>query len=72
MGVRLRFGDPALVESVSDFLRLRERAVEEVDEGTVEISLPHTLHELQARMELDLYLRVCVAQPSRAPVEAVE
>lgn len=72
MGVRLRFGDPTLVESVSDFPRLRECAVEEVGEGTVEISPPHTLHGLQARMELDLYLHVRVAQPWRAPVEAVE
>jgi hypothetical protein len=58
MGVRLRLGDPDLVESLSDFLRRRECAVEQTDKETIEIALPQELHDEQARMELDLYLRV--------------
>jgi hypothetical protein len=72
MGVRLRLGDPALVESLSDFLRRRECAVEQVDEDTIEIALPHELHGEQARMELDLYLRVWQSLHAWARVEIVD
>ena len=72
MGVRLRLRDPALVESLSDFLRRRECAVEQTDEETIEIALPHELHAEQARMELDLYLRVWQSLHEWARVEIVE
>jgi hypothetical protein len=72
MGVRLRLGDPALVESLSDFLRRRECAVEQTDEETIEISLPHELHDEQARMELDLYLRVWQSLHGWVRVELID
>ncbi len=58
--VRLRLSDRELVDDLLDFLNRRECAGERV-EGTknlVDVSLPHTLHEGQAQMELDLLLRV--------------
>jgi hypothetical protein len=72
MGVRLRLGDPDLAESLSDFLRRRECAVAQVDSDTLEVSLPHELHEQQARLELDLYLRVWQSLHRWTPVEYVE
>jgi hypothetical protein len=58
MGVRLRLSDPALIESLIEFLERRECAAVQVDADTLEVSLPHELHREQARLELDLYLRV--------------
>ena len=72
MGVRLRLRDPDLVESLSDFLRRRECAVEQTDEATIEIVLPHELPNEQARMELDLYLRVWQSLHGWARVDIVD
>jgi hypothetical protein len=72
MGVRLRLGDPDLVESLSDFLRRRECAVEQTDKETIEISLPHELRDEHARMELDLYLRVWQSLHGWTRVDIVE
>jgi hypothetical protein len=58
MGVRLRLSDPELVESLSSFLRRRDCTVVQIDADTLDVSLPHGLHQEQARLELDLYLRV--------------
>jgi hypothetical protein len=58
MGVRLRLSDPELAESLRDFLERRECAVVQVDADVLEVGLPHELHAEQARLELDLYLRV--------------
>ena len=72
MGVRLRLRDPDLVESLSDFLRRRECAVEQIDEETIEIVLAHELPDEQARMELDLYLRVWQSLHGWARVDIVD
>ena len=72
MGVRLRLRDPDLVESLSDFLRRRECAVEQIDEETIEIVLPHELPDEHARMELDLYLRVWQSLHGWARVDIVD
>ncbi len=72
MGVRLRLRDPDLVESLSDFLRRRECAVEQIDEETIEIVLRHELPDEQARMELDLYLRVWQSLHGWARVDIVD
>jgi hypothetical protein len=72
MGVRLRLGDPALVESLSDFLQRCECAVVRLDAETLEVSLPHELHHQQARLELDLYLRVWQSLHRWSPVEYVD
>jgi hypothetical protein len=72
MGVRLRLRDPDLVESLSDFLRRRECAVERIDEETIEIVLRLELPDEQARMELDLYLRVWQSLHGWARVDIVD
>jgi hypothetical protein len=59
MRVRLRLSDQELVDDLLDFLRRRECAGERIEGGELlEVALPHTLHEKQAQMELDLLLRV--------------
>lgn len=72
MGVRLRLGDPDLVESLTDFLERRECAVDRVDSETLEVKLPHELHREQATLELDLYLRVWQSLHGWPVVEYVE
>jgi hypothetical protein len=58
MSVRLQLENPALLENLLGFLRKRGCAGERVTEDTIEVELPHELHLEQARVELDLYLRV--------------
>jgi hypothetical protein len=72
MGVRLRLGDPDLVDSLSGFLQGRECTVEQVDADTLAVSLPHELHAEQARLELDLYLRVWQSLHGWARLEYVD
>jgi hypothetical protein len=59
MRVRLRLSNQDLADDLLYFLRRRECPSERI-EGTdlLEVALPHTLHEKQAEMELDLLLRV--------------
>jgi hypothetical protein len=59
MRVRLRLSNQDLADDLLDFLGRRECPSERI-EGTdlLEVALPHTLHEKQAEMELDLLLRV--------------
>ena len=64
-----RLSDPELAESLRDFLERRECAVVQLQADTCEVSLPHELHAEQARLELDLYLRVWQALHHWAPVE---
>jgi hypothetical protein len=56
--VRLRLSDPELIDNLRTFLERRECAVVQVDAETLEVDLPHEHHAEQARLELDLYLRV--------------
>jgi hypothetical protein len=72
LGVWLRLSDPELVESLRTFLERRECAVVQIDAKTLEVELPHELHPQQARLELDLYLRVWQSLHSWSPVEYVE
>ncbi len=59
MRVRLRLSNQELSDDLLDFLRRRECVGERTEGGRLlEVSLPHELHEKQARMELDLLLRV--------------
>jgi hypothetical protein len=59
MRVRLRLSNHDLADDLLDFLRRRECPGERT-EGvrSAQVALPHTLHEKQAQMELDLLLRV--------------
>jgi hypothetical protein len=72
VGVRLRLGDPELAENLRDFLERRECAVVQVDAETVDVELPHELDAEQARLELDLYLRVWQALHDWSAVEYVK
>jgi hypothetical protein len=69
--VRLRLGDRELVDDLLDFLRRRECVGERVEgsKNLIDVSLPHTLQEGQAQMELDLLLRVWELMHPDATVE---
>ena len=54
----LRLGDPSERAVFRAFLERRECHVEELADGLLRVGLPHELHEEQARLEVDLYLRV--------------
>jgi IS5 family transposase len=71
MGVRLRLSDPELADSLRDFLQRRECAVVQLEADILDVSLPHELHAAQARLELDLYLRVWQSLHKWTPVEYV-
>ena len=70
--MRLRLSDPELADNLRDFLERRECAVVEIDAETLEVELPHELHSEQARLELDLYLRVWQSLHEWSAVEYVE
>ena len=72
MGVRLRLSDPELADKLRDFLERRECAVIEIDAETLEVELTHEVHAEQARLELDLYLRVWQSLHDWSPLEYVE
>jgi hypothetical protein len=72
LGVRLRLSDPELADNLRDFLERRECAVVQVDAETLEVEFPHELHAKQARMELDLYLRVWQSLHEWSAVDYVE
>jgi hypothetical protein len=56
--VTLRLSDPAERGAFCAFLEKRECHVEELADGLLRVGLPHELHDQQARLEVDLYLRV--------------
>jgi hypothetical protein len=58
MDVKLRLSDPGERDSVRAFLERRECHVEELAPDVLRVDLPHELHDEQARLEIDLLLRV--------------
>jgi hypothetical protein len=58
MNVMLRLSDPGEREALRAFLQKRECRVEEIAPDLLRVGLPHELHDQQARLEVDLYLRV--------------
>jgi hypothetical protein len=59
MRVRLRLSNKDLADDLLAFPRRRECLGERIEgSNLLEVALPHTLHEKQAEMELDLLLRV--------------
>ena len=54
----LRLSDPEERDALRAFLEKRECRVEELGPDLLRIALPHELHDEQARLEVDLYLRV--------------
>jgi hypothetical protein len=72
LGVRLRLSDPELAQSLRDFLQRRDCDVVQFDAETLDVELPHELHDQQARLELDLYLRVWQSLHDWSPVDYVD
>ena len=58
MNVMLRLSDSGEREALRAFLEKRECRVEEIAPDLLRVGLPHELHDQQARLELELYLRV--------------
>lgn len=58
MNVMLRLSDSGEREALRAFLEKRECRVEEIAPDLLRVGLPHELHDQQARLEVDLYLRV--------------
>jgi hypothetical protein len=56
--VMLRLTDPGERDALRAFLERRECRVEEMAPDLLCVGLPHELHDQQARLELELYLRV--------------
>ena len=57
-GRTLRLSDPGEKDALRAFLEKRECHVQELADDMLRVGLPHELHERQARLEVDLYLRV--------------
>lgn len=58
MDVTLRLTDPAERDALGAFLEKRECRVAVLGPGLLRVDLPHELHDQQARLEIELYLRV--------------
>jgi hypothetical protein len=58
MDVTLRLSPPGERDALRAFLEKRECRVEELAPDLLRVQLPHELHDQQARLEIDLYLRV--------------
>jgi hypothetical protein len=56
--MRVQVSDPELLGSLVDSLRRSGCIVAREEEGILAVSIPRSLHEEAARLELDLYLRV--------------
>jgi hypothetical protein len=58
MLIRLRPTDPSTTQNLAFFLCRHECHAEVREDGTVIVQLPHEFHQTQARMELELYIRL--------------
>ena len=58
MDVTLRLSNPGELDALRAFLEKRECRVQVLAPDLLHVGLPHELHDQQARMEVDLYLRV--------------
>jgi len=58
MTIRLRLSDPGLADALALFLSRRECPAEAVEDGTVVVQPAHAIHPEQARLEIELYVRV--------------
>ena len=56
--MRVKLSDPALVDDLVDFLRDSGSVAQPAEEAIVSVSIPKSLREDAAELELDLYLRV--------------
>jgi hypothetical protein len=58
MTIRLRVSEPGIADDLASFLSRHDCRAEVAEDGTVMVELPHVLHRAQARMELELYIRL--------------
>jgi hypothetical protein len=58
MTIRLRLSEPGVADDLATFLSRHDCRAEVAEDETVLVELPHTLHPDQARMELELYIRL--------------
>ena len=72
MRVRLRLSNKDLTDDLLAFLQRRECVGERIEgSNLLEVALPHTLHDKQAQMELDLLLRVWQVMHPGIKIEVV-
>jgi hypothetical protein len=58
MTIRLRLSEPGTADDLASFLSRHDCRAEVADGETVIVELPHVLHLAQARMEVELYVRL--------------
>ena len=58
MTIRLRLSEPGLADALALFLSRRECPAEAAEDGTVMVEPAHAFHPEQARLEVELYVRV--------------
>jgi hypothetical protein len=58
MTIRLRLSEPTLAEDLASYLSRHDCHAVAVEDSSVTAELPHLLHQEQARLELELYLRL--------------
>ena len=58
MTIRLRVSEPRVADDLASFLSRHDCRAEVAEDGTVLVELPHVLHQDQARLELELYIRL--------------
>jgi hypothetical protein len=58
MTIRLRLSEPGVADDLASFLSRHDCRAEVAEDETVMVELPHVLHRDQARMELELYIRL--------------
>src|SRR5215216_2548357 len=56
--IRLRLSEPVIADDLASFLSRHDCHAEVAEDGMVTVELPHLLHRDQARMELELYIRL--------------
>jgi hypothetical protein len=58
MTIRLRLSEPGLAEDLASFLSRHDCPAAAAEDSSVLVELPHLLHQEQARLELELYIRL--------------
>jgi hypothetical protein len=58
MTIRVRLSEPGLADGLALFLCRHECRAEAAEDGTVMVDVADALHQEQARLEVELYVRV--------------
>ena len=70
--LRVKLSDPSLVDDLVDFLRRSGCVAQPAEEAIVSVSIPGSLREDAAELELDLYLRVWEAMKPEAEARRLQ